>query len=124
MLPTSKKDDGLTAVSLQGFYLPLVDLGKLTFLQESYFSWYEFQANSAAASVFVAVIYALAFSLTLKSSQGPGYVAVYLGIPLALLIVFVWFLAFAAKKNLARYQESFLWFLLGSVHFYEAKKAQ
>jgi hypothetical protein len=29
----------------------------------------------------------------------------------------------AAKRNLARYQESFLWFLIGSVHFHDVKKA-
>ena len=35
--------------SLENFYLPTISLDRLNYLWESYFSWYEFQINTAAA---------------------------------------------------------------------------
>ena len=36
------------SVQLTDFYLPLLDLDKLSFVRESYFSWFEFHLNSVA----------------------------------------------------------------------------
>lgn len=105
-------------VPLQAFYLPLLDLDKLAFLSESYFSWYEFALNSAAALALATLAYATAFCvLACKCSVAWGPVALYVGIPAAGAALLIWFLIEAAERNLKSFQERFVWFVSGALHF-------
>lgn len=52
------QDPGTPRVHLHDFFLPLMDLDRLTFVRESYFSWFEFQINSAAALLLTGTAYA------------------------------------------------------------------
>jgi hypothetical protein len=49
------QDPGAPRVHLHDFFLPVMDLDRLTFLRESYFSWFEFQINSAAALLLTGI---------------------------------------------------------------------
>jgi hypothetical protein len=105
-------------VPLQAFYLPVLDLEKLSFLSESYFSWYEFALNSAAALVLAASSYTVVFGvLALRWSVPCSTIALYVGLPLATAAVLVWFLVEAAERNLSAFQERFIWFVVGALHF-------
>jgi hypothetical protein len=111
------RDSGIPRTHLQDFYSPLLDLDKLTLLRESYFSWFEFQVNSAAALLLtgitcVVTIVRLGYKWSVTIDWA-GHVVV----PLALVAAVVTFLVFAAERNLRRYQEGFLWFLAGTLHF-------
>ena len=113
------KNPGHPQVHLGDFYLPLMDLEKLTFLRESYFSWFEFQLNSAAAFLLTGAAYivtvvwmALAWSLPIS------WLSTVI-VPLAILVGVVVFLVIAGEKNLRRYQEAFVWFLVGTLRFHD-----
>ena len=51
-------DPGAPRVHLHDFFLPVMDLDRLTFLRESYLSWFEFQINSAVALLLTGIAYA------------------------------------------------------------------
>jgi hypothetical protein len=94
-----------------------MDLDKLTLLRESYFSWFEFQVNSAAALLLTGITYAVTIvKLGYKWSVPIGWTG-HVVVPLALVVAVVAFLAFAAERNLRRYQEGFVWFLAGTLRF-------
>jgi len=103
--------------ALQHVFLPFVDLERLHYLRESYFSWYEFQVNSAKAWLLSLLAYMAVFvALALHWSICLQQYAFYLGIPLVLSIIVVLVLWKAALCNLVRYEERFLLFLAGSLY--------
>ncbi len=105
------------AISLQSFYLPALDLDKVLYLWESYFSWYEFQINSAFAVAFSSLAYAVSFCwLASRLALGFPDFLTYLGLPLILAGFASWFLVYAAIRNLVRHQESFVLYLTGALH--------
>jgi len=107
----------LPRVRLQDFYLPLMDLDKLTFLRESYFSWFEFHLNSVGALVLVGVAYAVTVgALAWHWSMSINWVS-HLVVPLVVMAGVGWFLVVAGIRNLRRYQEGFVWLLIGTLHF-------
>ena len=111
---------GVPSVQLTDFYLPLLDLDKLSFVRESYFSWFEFHLNSVAALAVTAVTYAVTVialaSHWAMAFSGWNWVT-HLVLPVALLAGLGWFLVVAGLGNLRRYQEGFIWLLVGTLHF-------
>jgi hypothetical protein len=107
-------------VQLTDFYLPLLNLDKLSFVRESYFSWFEFHLNSVAALFVTAVAYSVTvIALAVHWSMGLSWWnwATHLVLPIALFAGLGWFLVVAGLGNLRRYQEGFIWFLVGTLHF-------
>jgi len=104
-------------VHLHDFYLPLMNLDKLTFLRESYFSWFEFHFNSVAALFVTAITYAVTvIVLASHWSMAVNWLS-HLIVPIVLCAGLGWFLAVAGLGNLRRYQEGFVWLLVGTLHF-------
>jgi hypothetical protein len=111
------QDPGAPRVHLHDFFLPVMDLDRLTFLRESYFSWFEFQINSAAALLLTGIAYAATIILLGHRWSLLIDWRIHLVIPIALDLAVIAFLVFAGEKNLRRYQEGFVWFLVGSLRF-------
>lgn len=109
---------GAPRVHLTDFYLHLMELDKLTFLRESYFSWFEFHFNSLGALCLTAVAYAVTVITLGQRWSVPFWWPSHLIIPLATVAILVVFLWCAGLRNLRRYQEGFVWFLLGTLHFH------
>ena len=108
---------GVPRVHLSDFYLTCLDLDKLTFLRESYFSWFEFHFNSVAALTVTTVAYAVTVvTLALRWSLAMNWLT-HLILPCVLMAGLGWFLAVAGLHNLRRYQEGFVWLLVGTLHF-------
>jgi hypothetical protein len=105
------------AVHLGDFFLPLMNMERLTFLHDSYFAWYEFHLNSLAALLLCALAYAVAvIGLAVRWGMAINWVT-HVVLPVALMLALAWFLAVAGMRNLRRYQEGLVWFLVGTLHF-------
>ncbi len=103
-------------VHLSDFYLHLVDLEKLTSLRESYFSWFEFHLNSLGALCLTAAAYTVTVTaLGQRWSIAFSWLS-HLVVPLAAVLALGMFLWCAGLRNLQRYQEGFVWFLVGTLH--------
>lgn len=103
-------------IHLPGFFLPMIDINKLGFLRESYFSWYEFQLNSVFAMILsFAGFSVLWFQIMMRWGCRQSWLT------FIFLIVVVGFgsyiLSVAAMKNLKLFQERTLWFYLGCLVF-------
>lgn len=102
-------------IHLPDFFLPRLDLPQLTFLRESYFSWFEFHLNSAVALSLTVAAYAVTFVwLGLVWELPIGWLQ-HVVLPVALAAGAVALLVVAGIRNLTRYQEGFLWFLAGTL---------
>jgi hypothetical protein len=102
-----------TRESLEYFYLPVVSLDRLNYLRESYFSWYEFQINTAF-SVLISMPF-VAFVLFVKM---PGNTAVVAAIVVALAFATYFFfrgLWRAAARNLVEYEKDLMLLIAGSL---------
>lgn len=103
--------------SLEYFYLPIISLSSLNYLWESYFSWYEFQINTACAVLALdlsslALLWVL-WSQIWQLSYAPFPIA-------ALFVAFVgfglcWGLKHAAVENLTEYERSLMLLVTGSL---------
>ncbi|HEX5758354.1 MAG TPA: hypothetical protein VF121_04115 [Thermoanaerobaculia bacterium] len=102
-------------VRLADFYLSRMDLEKFTYLNESYFSWFEFQLNSAAALLLTLLSYLLTFIWLANAWFVQVDWLLHLGLPLVLVAGCIAFLVVAGVRNLLRYQEGFIWFLIGTL---------
>jgi hypothetical protein len=87
--------------SLDYFYLPVVTLERHNQLWESYFSWYEFQTNTALATVLFAA--ALVFYLLVKPLQ-PSHEIIACELVIAVSIAGAVMLLAAAAGNLIQYE--------------------
>ncbi|MEM7482911.1 MAG: hypothetical protein AAF481_17185 [Acidobacteriota bacterium] len=106
-------DEDCEKASIETYFLPMVDFEKFSYVRESYFSWFEFQANSALALVFSYCLYALTVLVLLAGAGvSAGALALSLILPLVFIALFGTLLVFAAKNNLLRYQERVLLFLV------------
>jgi hypothetical protein len=93
-----------------------LDIERLHFLRESYFSWYEFQINSAYAwlvscGVYSVTVIVLATHWSIATCDWFGYIA----LPVFATTIVVPTLWSAARLNLFRYEERFLFFLAGTL---------
>lgn len=100
--------------SLEYFYLPVVSLDDLNYLWESYFSWYEFQINTACAIALSTpfVIFLLWMRIYEKDQ------AIFLISALGLLVVvflLCWALWHAARENLIEYEKDLMLLIVGSL---------
>ncbi len=91
--------------SLEYFYLPVVTLERHNQLWESYFSWYEFQANTAFAVVLLAA--ALIFYLSVKPLHAPHELWACL-LTVVISIVGAAILMIASIMNLLEFDRKFL----------------
>ena len=107
--------------SLEYFYLPVVSLERLNYLWESYFSWYEFQINTAFAllismpSVIFLAWVKLPDAHGEHFSRGAGALAVF-------VLLLFWWLWVAARKNRAEYERDLMLLVAGSLTAAEKKK--
>ncbi len=113
---------GDTACSLEVphhvYYLSLMGFDKLSHIHESYFSWYEFQANSAMATAISSLAYVGAgIALFIKLDFVFWTYVLYLGIPLLIGGIASVSMVYAAKRNLTRFQEYLVWFILGCLKY-------
>jgi hypothetical protein len=105
-----------TRESLEYFYLPVISLDRLNYLWESYFSWYEFQINSAMALLFLLPGEILLSWSASNSNHREFFLLVTLTcVPLTLLLA--WGLWRAAKQNLTEYRKSLILLITGSLAF-------
>ena len=109
--------DAVPRTHLQDFYLPLLDLDKLTFLRESYFAWFEFHFNSLAAMVWTGLAYVVTVVWLAAHWTMPLNYGSHVLLPVAALILVSALVYVAGLNNLRRYQEGFIWFLIGTLHF-------
>ena len=108
---------GVPRVYLGDFFLPLMDMDRFTYLRESYFAWFEFHFNSMAALAFGAAAYAVTvIVLVHRWAMSINWIT-HLVLPVGLMIAIGWFLVVSGMQNLRRYQEGFVWFLVGTLHF-------
>ena len=100
--------------SLDYFYLPVVTLERYNQLWESYFSWYEFQTNTALASVLFAA--ALVFYLWVKPLQ-PCYETIACELVIGVSIAGATMLLVAAAGNLMQYELKLPVLIAGALEF-------
>lgn len=115
-------DREIPDVAIESFALAYIDLGKYTYLRESYFAWYEFQMNSFTAVSLTLLSYVATF-LILSARWGFDIwrIVGYALIPLVLTGLVLWLLWKAAEENLVQYQSRMLWFIIGSIYFAKAE---
>jgi hypothetical protein len=102
--------------SLEYFYLPWMSLDRLNYLWESYFSWYEFQVNSAMALLFLVpgeILYP--FIAADPSHREFFLLSTLTCVPLTLLLA--WGLWRAAMQNLMEYRKNLILLITGSLVF-------
>ena len=109
----SKGPEGFPRESLEYYFLPVVTLERLGFLWESYFSWYEFQINSAYA--FIVTFFFGAVLLLVKP------VTFWLKLVSAIALIVCGRLLFealkaAARKNLLQYDRNLLILIASSLN--------
>lgn len=105
-----------TRESLEYFYLPAMSLDRLNYLWESYFSWYEFQMNSAMALLFLIPGEVLLSWIATDSGHREFFLLCTLTcVPLTLLLA--WGLWRAAKQNLTEYRKNLILLITGSLAF-------
>jgi hypothetical protein len=115
-LSVSRTD--LPRASLEYYFLPRITQERLGFVWESYFSWYEFQMNSAYALLFAGV--PTGYYLALVVAGGPGGWLVPLGV-LVLACVGALALCRAALENHCAYERSLLVLIAGALAAGEEK---
>ena len=100
--------------SLEYFYLPTISLDRLNYLWESYFSWYEFQINTAAALLILVPGEFFLVWVAVRPVYPELFIALVLTlIPLTILLaVGLWQ---AAKRNLVEYRKNLLLLITGSL---------
>lgn len=103
--------------SIQGYFLPQIDLAKLTFLRESYFAWYEFHMNSLVALGMVSItLVTTSLALTAHWELGWRGEAALLVLVTTASAAAAFFLLWAAFRNLKEYETRSFWFLIGTLH--------
>lgn len=100
--------------SLEYFYLPVVTLERHNQLWESYFSWYEFQANTALAAVLFAA--ALIFYLWVKPLK-PAHEAWACALIVVISMSGAVMLLSAALMNLIEFERKLLILIAGSLEY-------
>jgi hypothetical protein len=114
------------SVDVEAFLLPALQREKYGLVKESYFAWYEFQANSCLAVLVAYFLFLL--SIPWAGLENPTTLPLASGAPQSWTALGVWvaasglctllfglFLAKAAISNLRRHHHFLLWFLLGSI---------
>jgi hypothetical protein len=109
-------DPGLE--SLEYFYLPVVTLERHNQLWESYFSWYEFQTNTALATVLLAA--ALVFYLLVMQ---PCHETIACVLVIVVSIAGAVMLLAAAAGNLFQYQLKLPVLIAGALEFQQPVQA-
>ncbi len=105
-----------TRESLEYFYLPALSLDRLNYLWESYFSWYEFQINSAAALLFLVPGEVLFPWVAIYPSRPEIFLLCLLSfVPATVLLA--WGLCYAAQKNLTEYRKNLVLLIAGALVF-------
>jgi hypothetical protein len=110
--------DPRPTASVQGFFLPQIDLAKYAHLRESYFAWYEFHMNSLVALgvvlvTFIGVSAALSVHWRIAWRSEGILILLVTGFCVAAM-VFLWR---AALLNLKTYEERSFWFLVGTLYW-------
>lgn len=100
--------------SLEYFYLPVVTLERHNQLWESYFSWYEFQANTAFAVLLLAA--ALIFYLCVRPLQ-PPHEFWACAVVIVVSIVGAVMLLIASIMNLLEFDRKFLVLVAASLDY-------
>jgi hypothetical protein len=105
-----------TRESLEYFYLPVISLDRFNYLWESYFSWYEFQINTAAALMPLMLGEFILLWVAVRPTHPELFLLSALTLlPLTLLLVVgLWY---AAKRNLLEYRKNILLLIAGSLVF-------
>jgi hypothetical protein len=106
--------------SLDYFYLPVVTLERHNQLWESYFSWYEFQTNTALATVLLAA--ALVFYLWVKPLQ-PSHETIACELVIVVSIAGAAMLLWAAAGNLIQYERKLPVLIAGALEFQQPMQA-
>ncbi len=104
--------------SLEYFYLPVVTLERHNQLWESYFSWYEFQTNTALATVLFAA--ALVFYLLVMQ---PCHETIACVLVIVVSIAGVTMLLAAAAGNLVQYELKLPVLIAGALEFQQPVQA-
>jgi hypothetical protein len=100
--------------SLEYFYLPVVSLDRLNYLWESYFSWYEFQINTAFA-IALSTPFAL-FLLWVRTHEQSTALFLKIAAGLVIVVVFLFrWLWKAAKENRKEYEKDLMLLIAGSL---------
>ena len=112
-----KKKDDPTREHLEYYYLPVVSLDNLNYLWESYFSWYEFQLNTACAFGLLIINGAILLAVMWLEVWGLGWALLSMVIFVLLLLggVLIWGLKRAALANLTEYEKNLMLLLMGSL---------
>jgi hypothetical protein len=105
-----------TRESLEYFYLPVMSLDRLNYLWESYFSWYEFQVNSAIALLFLIPGEILLFWVAADAAHREFFLLVTLTCVIITPLL-AWGLWAAAKRNLTEYRKNLILLITGSLAF-------
>ena len=100
--------------SLEYFYLPVVSLERLNYLCESYFSWYEFQINTAFALLISMPSVILLAWVKLPDLHGTLFLRGAGALAVFVLLLF-WWLWIAARKNRTEYERDLLLLVAGSL---------
>ncbi len=110
----SGRPEGHPRESLEYFYLPVMSFTNLNYLRESYFSWYEFQINTALATAAFIPCSLVRLGTRMWATSPCLFVAI--AIVLLLFTIFLFrTLRGAAIKNLTEYEKNLLLLIVGSV---------
>jgi hypothetical protein len=113
---------------LPSLFLPVLDLAKVAHIHNSYFSWYEFQINSALATLLLAGS-CIATACFLETQWQLPFVAAFEFFPmpvallLGLLFVSLAVMVISAYRNLKCHEERLIWLMAGSLYFVHTMKA-
>jgi hypothetical protein len=106
--------------SLEYFYLPVISLQRLNYLWESYFSWYEFQINTAFALLIATPSVIFLAWIKLPDAHGELFLRGAGALAVFVLLLF-WWLWVAARENRAEYERDLLLLVAGSLAAVEKK---
>ena len=108
------KDKWPEPLSLEYYFLPAISVERLSYLWESYFSWYEFQLNTLCALALASAAVVATLLLTLPASNSgwtaAGCYAISAGC--ALLCRVLWQ---SAIRNMAAYKRNLVLLIAGSI---------
>jgi hypothetical protein len=93
-----------------------MSLERLNYLWESYFSWYEFQVNSAIALLFLIPGEILLFWVAADAAHREFFLLVTLTCVIITPLL-AWGLWAAAKRNLTEYRKNLILLITGSLAF-------
>lgn len=99
--------------TLEYYYLPVVTLTNLNYLWESYFCWYEFDINSAAALILS--LPASVFLLWVKFRHTQFLLVGLILLLLAVICALYKMLTRAAVKNLVSYEKNLMLLITGAL---------